>query len=500
LFAIIHLKEIRMRYIPPVDRAQYVMMNTLDDLVPQQHPVRILDTVVEQIVDANPEQFDTARADSDPGRPMFGPKTLLKLFLYGYLVNIRASRKLETETQRNIEVLWLLGTLSPDHWVIATYRKVHGDHIKLMTKAFRQFLHAHGYIKGERIAVDGTKMKANAAREMLTVEKIEKRLHRVDEHLDEYLSNMADNDLRDDLADELDGLDSTVTVDRHLADKIIALQKQVEELTAQKTLLEQSGQTYLSPADPDARLMKSRDGKIAAYNVQSIVDDAHHMIAATTVLTDQDDHAALPVIVKSLREELGLSPTTVIADKGYYTPDLIERVETETNTTCYIPLPEKDTASSPVTFRYDPSTDCYTCSAGKPLVLHSKNKRRRNSVANVYRGTQCDGCHLHAQCTTSKHGRTVHRYHNQDWREAYRERMRHQTSMSIVALRKSLVEHPFGTIKLWGGKLPLLLRGVAKVTTEINLYATAYNVRRLLNCTLWDTLKEQLATHSWKLA
>lgn len=489
-----------MRYILPADRAQYVMMNTLDDLVPQQHPVRILDTVVEQIVDANPEQFDTARADSDPGRPMFGPKTLLKLFLYGYLVNIRASRKLETESKRNIEVLWLLGTLSPDHWVIATYRKVHGDHIKLMTKAFRQFLHAHGYIKGERVAIDGTKMKANAAREMLTVEKIEKRLHRVDEQLDEYLSTMADNDLRDDLADELDTLNDTGAVDRHLAEKIIALQKQVEELTAQKTLLEQSGQTYLSPADPDARLMKSRDGKVAAYNVQSVVDDAHHMIAATTVLTDQDDHAALPVIVKSLHEELGVSPTSVTADKGYYTPDLIQHVETETNTTCYIPLPEKDTASSPVTFRYDPSTDCYTCSAGQPVVLLQKNKRKNKSLTNVYRGTQCADCHLRPQCTRSPRGRIVHRYHNQDWRDAYRERMQHHRSKNIVALRKSLVEHPFGTIKLWGGKLPLLLRGVAKVTTEINLYAMAYNVRRLLNCTLWDTLKEQLATYSWKLA
>jgi transposase len=489
-----------MRYIQPADRAQYVMMNTLDDLVPPQHPVRILDTVVEQIVDANPEQFDTVRADSDPGRPMFSPKTLLKLFLYGYLVNIRASRKLETETQRNIEVLWLLGTLSPDHWVIATYRKVHGDHIKAATKAFRQFLHAHGYIKGERVAIDGTKMKANARREMLTVEKIEKRLHRVDEQLDEYLSKMADNDLCDELADELDSLDSTVAVDRHLIDKIMALQKQVEELTAQKELVEQSGQTYLSPADPDARLMKSRDGKLAAYNVQSVVDDAYHMIAATTVLTDHDDHAALPAIVQSLHDELGVSPSSATADKGYYTPDLIQQVETEMNTTCYIPLPNTDAASSSITFRYDPATDCYTCSAGTSLLLHTKNKRKNKSLVNVYRGRQCTACHLRAQCTTSKHGRIVHRYHNQDWRDAYRERMQHPMSKSIVAVRKSLVEHPFGTIKLWGGKLPLLLRGVAKVATEINLYATAYNVRRLLNCTLWDTLNEQLATYSWKLA
>jgi transposase len=475
-------------------------MNTLDDAVPPDHPVRIIDAVVEQIVAANPEQFGADRDDSDPGRPPFAPQTMLKLFLYGYLISCRASRKLEAETQRNIELLWLLGTLSPDHWVIAAYRRLHGDHIKVVTKAFRQFLHAHGYIKGERVAIDGTKIKANTKREMLTVEKIEKRLHRLDDQLEEYLSKLAENDIRDDLADELDTLDTSVPVDRYLLDKITALQKQVEDLTAHKTTLENLGKTYLSPSDPDASLMKSRDGKVPAYNVQTVVDDAYHMIATTEVLTDPDDHAALPVMVASVKAELGVGPKDILADKGYYTPDLIEEVETATRATCYIPPPQKDDDASTMTFQYDASTDRYTCSAGKPLVLHQKNKRKRNSLTNVYRGTQCTGCLLRAQCTTSKHGRMVHRYHNQDWRDQFRVRMEQATSKAISGVRKCLVEHPFGTIKLWGGKVPLLLRGAANVATEINLYATAYNLRRLLNCTHWDTMKEQVASYAWKLA
>lgn len=232
-----------MRYLQAVDRTQCVLMNTLDDLVPPNHPVRLIDAVVEQTVAANPHEFASERDESDPGRPAFAPQTMLKLFLYGYLINCRASRKLEAETKRNIELIWLLGTLSPDHWVIACYRRVHGDHIKAVTKAFRQFLHTHGYINGARVAIDGTKIKANAKREMLTREKIEKRLDRLDEQLQEYLTKLAENDIRDDLAEELDDLDSSAGVDRYLLDKIIALQKQVEALTTHKATLEHSKKT-----------------------------------------------------------------------------------------------------------------------------------------------------------------------------------------------------------------------------------------------------------------
>ena len=176
-----------MRYVQPADRTQFVLMNTLDDLVPPSHPVRIIDAVVEQIVAANPDEFACERDESDPGRPAFAPQTMLKLFLYGYL------------------------------------------------------------IKGERVAIDGTKMRANAKREMLTIEKIEKRLQRLDEQLEEYPNKLAENDIRDDLAEELDSLDGSIAVDQHLVNKIIALQRQVEELQAQKATLEQSGKSYLSP-------------------------------------------------------------------------------------------------------------------------------------------------------------------------------------------------------------------------------------------------------------
>lgn len=486
-----------MRYIQPENRTQCVILNTLDDLVSLDNPVRIIDIVIEQMVTANPVKFSMERSESEPGRPAYSPETMLKLFLYGYIINCRASRKLEAESKRNIELMWLLGKLSPDHWVIAKYRRENGDHIKTATKLFRQFLHSQGYIKGERVAIDGTRMKANAQRKMLTAEKIEKRLENLDEQLTEYLSKFAENDLRDDLADELDNFDNNASADSHLVDKIISLQKRIEELTAHKDTIANSERSYLSPTDPDATLMKTPDGKVPGYNVQSVVDDAYHMIAATEVLTENYDQKALPVMVQSVRDELGISPKIVTADKGYYNPDLIQKVETETHTDCYIPLPKQK--KSPITFTYNPITDSYTCSENRSLILHQKNKRKHNSLANVYRGTQCESCLLRQQCTTSSRGRLVHRYHNQAWRDKYHDRMKTKVSKAFFTLRKTLVEHPFGTIKLMGGKIPLLLRGKEKISIEVNLYATAYNFKRLLNCTSWNKIKEQIISHSWKL-
>ena len=246
--------------------------------------------------------------------------------------------------------------------------------------------------------------------------------------------------------------------------------------------------------------MKTPDGKLPAYNVQAVVDSAYHMIAATEVLTEPDDHAALPHMVEAFQQELNISPQEITADKGYYTPDTLQQIEASTGVTCYVPPPNTNRHTSPVQFHYDAPTDSYRCSAGRSLVLHQKNKRRRNSLADVYRGIQCADCSLRRQCTTSRHGRILHRYHNQQWRDQFRERMEHASSKTVIALHKSLVEHPFGTIKLWGGKLPLLLRGAHKVAIEINLYATAYNLRRLLNCTNFTTLISRVTSHSWKLA
>ncbi len=129
---------------------------------------------------------------------------MLKLFLYGYLNSIKTSRKLERECHRNIEVIWLIGNLKPDHKSIADYRKDNAAAIKYVTKKFRHFLRDKGYIQGKLIAIDGSKVKANTNKDMLTIKKIEHRLDHLDKKLDQYLEQLLINDRREDLLEEID--------------------------------------------------------------------------------------------------------------------------------------------------------------------------------------------------------------------------------------------------------------------------------------------------------
>jgi transposase len=488
-----------LKYIEPADRHQYHLLNSLDDLVAQEHPVRIIDKIIDSIISGNRERFEEER-ETEAGRPKYHESILLKLYLYGYFNGISSSRKLEVETHRNKEVIWLLGGLTPDHWTISNYRKGNAEEIKFVTKKFREFLKDTGYIKLKTVAIDGSKVKAYTNRDMLTVEKIEVKLKGIDKKIEEYLNRIADNDKRDELVEEIDSEDDNPSNRKYL-DKIIELQKQLEELQRQKEILEKEGRNYISPSDPEARLMKSRDGKIPGYNVQIAVDAENKMIADSEVVTEETDLHQLPKMIESIKEELGAVPEEVLADRGYNNPDLIEATEKkEKSIDIYISQEKTSRDKEEIKFEYDSEKDEYICSEGKRLVLFSKNKRRRNSLANIYRGIECSGCAMMSQCTKAKKGRTVQRYLNQEWRDEYKTKMLSKLGKQRTGIRKTIVEHPFGTIKYLMGKIPLLLRGLKKVTTEINIYTTVYNLKRLVNIERFDSLMMKIVSYKWETA
>lgn len=173
IFSILDENTKNMHFIIPEDRNQQLLFGMLDDLISKDNPIRFLDALVEKIVEGNMDRF-TRKGQSDLGRRAFHPAVLAKLYLYGYCNRITSSRRLETESYRNIELIWLLGGLKPDHKTIADYRKDNAEAIRFITLEFRLFLKEHGYIKGETISLDGTKIKANASKELLSLNKIEK--------------------------------------------------------------------------------------------------------------------------------------------------------------------------------------------------------------------------------------------------------------------------------------------------------------------------------------
>lgn len=485
-----------MQYIKPADRHQYQMMCTLDDLVRENHPVRLIDKIIEEIVKGNQERFER-KSKNESGRPGYLDSTHLKLYLYGYFNGISSSRKLEIETHRNKEVIWLLGGLTPDHWTISNYRKENGEDIKFVTKKFREFLKDNGYIKLKTIAIDGSKVKANTNREMLTIKKIENQLEGIDRKMEEYLRKINENDVKDDIADEYDDEGDNSNSGRYI-EKIVKLQKKVEELQKIKEELEQRGQNYISKADPEARLMKSRDGKIPAYNMQIAVDAENKMIADSEVFTEENDLGLISKTALSLKEELGQMPEEILADKGYAALEQIEEIESKNNKTkVYIPLQNTKREKEKIEFTYDEGRDEYRCSEGKSLQLWTKDKRTESSLADIYKCKECKNCRIKEQCTSSETGRIYRRYKNQICRDTYRERMNSYKAKERIRLRKGIVEHPFGTIKYLMGKIPLKLRGKEKVSTEINLYCTVYNLKRLFNLESFENITQKVAVYCW---
>ncbi len=489
-----------MHYIEPSNRDQFIFLNTLDDLVPKKHFVRLIDLAVDKIVSSNPEQF-AHKGKENKGRKAYSPATMLKLYLYGYLNGISSSRKLEQACYRNIEVIWLMGNLKPDHKTISDYRKHNGEQIKALSKKFREFLRDKGFIKGERIAVDGTRVKANASREVLTAKKIEQRIEKVNEKIEDYLNRLKENDVLEDFLEENDTVwEEEGKIKQELIKKIAELQEQVEELTREKERLEKEGTKVLSPTDPEARLIRHPHGFIPGYYVQIAVDDAYHMIGAVEVYQDESDRNLLEPMVENFREDVGITPKEVTGDKGYYNITSIESLESS-GTTCYVAIPSKKRrGEEEIEFQYDEEKDEYRCSEGGRLVLIHKGKKKAGQYYNLYSGIDCEGCSLRRICTTSEKGRTIYRAVNEEWRKQYRARMKSAIGKKMLELRRNLVEHPFGTIRYWMGKIPLLLRGRLKVATEIHLYVTAYNLRRLLSLKSTSDIFEMLENYEWKLA
>lgn len=489
-----------MKYIQPADRKQFNLMSSLDDLVAPDHPVRIIDKIVDLIVSSDIERFEPTR-EKESGRPAYHSSTHLKLYLYGYFNGISSSRKLEVETHRNKEVIWLLGALSPDHWTISNFRKEHSEEIKYVTKKFREFLKDNGYIKLKTVAVDGSKVKAYTNREMLTLEKIEERLTGLDKKIEDYFKLISESDRVDDIKEELGEETSGRDGSKKYIEKIIELQKQVETLQSQKEILEREGRKQVSGTDPEARLMKSRDGMIPGYNIQIAVDAENKMIADSEVVSKENDSEMLGEMIESIKEELGKVPIEAIADNGYNAPDMIETLESkEEEIKIYVAQSSTVRDREEIKFEYDEEKDEYRCSEGKPLVLLQRNKLKKKSLTNVYRGIECQDCRLKDQCTKSKKGRLVHRYINQKWRDNYKERMQSKLGKSKMSLRRQLVEHPFGTMKYLMGKIPLKLRGLEKVKTEINIYTTVYNLKRLINIEAFESLMMKIENYKWETA
>lgn len=468
----------------------------IDLWVEQNNPVRLIDLIIEKFNKENPDKC-TWGGHSSVGCTSYSPSTMLKLILYCYFNWIPGSRRMERETYRNIELIWLLGDLKPDHWTICKFRRENIDLIRSAAIEFRRFLMANGYIEGKTILFDGSKMKACAGRGMYSENQLKSRVENIEQTLEKYLNNM----------DEIDELENSLEQESNnnddLKKKISELEEEKNKLESLKDQLKESGKRRISPADPDANLMKCRDGKMAGYNVQTGVDAKHHMIALAEVSTDECDINLLETDFRELTVQMGIIPKEVQADRGYGNLSQIKEIQETYDTVCYIPVQEnpskKQDRENGIEFKYDVDNNSFTCPNNKKLTLHSKNFKQDGQIYNIYKCHDCYNCPLKQKCTKSKTGRAIKVNINLDWMRRYQEWISQPENIEKTKQRKKIVEHPFGTIKLMMGKLCFLLREKLKVQIEVDLYTTAYNLKRLITIENMNSLLQKVESYDWKV-
>ena len=460
------------RFIEGADRTQVSLLpECIDDFVAEDNPVRVIEAFVDRL-DLREMGFEGVDPEAT-GRPAYHPSVLLKIYIYGYLNRVQSSRRLEHETQRNLELMWLTGRLIPDFKTIANFRKDNGRAIRQGCRQFIVLCRQLNLFTQALVAIDGSKFKAvNNRDKNFTAAKLKRRLEQVNESIERYLRAM-------DSADRAEPEVAALKKGR-LQDKIAALQQQMEQLKSIEAQMNASPDKQVSLTDPDARSMKNREGGIVGYNVQTAVDAEHHLIVAHEVINVGVDRDQLASMAGKAQEALGADELTVVADRGYFKSEGILKC-TQSGITPIVP--KCMTSNSRAEGRFDrqdfiyvAEDDEYRCPAGERAIRRFTTFEAGLTI-HKYWSSACTRCPIKARCTTGDY-RRITRWEHEAVLEAMQERLDRQPDSMRV--RRRTVEHPFGTLKAWMGATHFLTRTLARVRTEMSLHVLAYNLKRVM--------------------
>ncbi len=459
----------------------------VEDYVGEHALVRVIDQYVNGL-DMAALQFKHSVV-LDEGRPPYAPDDLLKLYLYGYWNRVRTSRRLEAECQRNLEVMWLLGTLSFDHKTIADFRRENAKPFKAVCAQFVQFLRDAQLVGGEApvVAVDGSKFKASASNaSMVSAEQAAKQREKIEARVAEYLKQLDEADRKNEGEPAPARIQAAL---KRLRERDEKLQQAQTQLAGRAECAGKDETPRAGLTDPDCVLLKGKGGPaLAGYNVQQAVDSQHKLIVAHEVGTQRNDHRCLEPMASAAQQVLKVESLTAIADTGYMNGEQAQACEDQ-KITPVVPMPAvvNPGASNlyPKTlFVYDKSTDTYRCPAGELL---SRYKRDQKAKTDYYWTHACRGCVMKLKCTEGKR-RSIARSWYADAAERAHQRAQDR---SFMRLRSAIVEHPFGNLKAMmpGG---FLLRTLPKVQGEMALAVLTYNLKRTLSILGFEQLMQKL--------
>jgi transposase len=441
----------------------------LDEVVSVDDPVRVIDAFVDTL-DLGKLGFSKV-ASEEMGRPPYAPGDLLKLYIYGYLHRVRASRRLEAETRRNVQVMWLVNRLTPAFKTIADFRKDHAEAIVGVCRSFIRFCGEQSLFGAELLAIDGTKIAAVASRkQVITPLRLAKMNAAIDRKITDYLASM----------DEADREEPAVTgAPADVAAAIEALKAQKERLQGQAQDLAARGVKQKVMTEPEARLMRTPHGHAVAYNAQTAVDAKHKLIVAFELTNEGNDHRQLHPMAVQGKTAVGADQVTVVADTGYSNGEHGALCEQDGITAV---VPRAETVNPNGTqyfsrdrFSYDRETDSWRCPAGATLRLYKTSHTQKKKE---YMSRACGTCALKPQCTKAAR-RVIVRDFYEDAREAMHRRA--IADPAWMKHRREIAEHPFGTMKWLMANPRFLVRGLRKATAELALGVLSYNLKRVTN-------------------
>ena len=322
-----------MGYIKGADRNQVMLMpECVEDYVAADNPVRVIDAFVERLDIA---ELGFKSEPAVEGRPGYNPRDMLKLYIYGYTNKIRSSRRLQAETGRNLEMIWLLGKIVPDFRCIADFRKENAKAIKGVFRKFVELCNKVGLLSHEAVVIDGSKFRAvNSDNNCFVRKNVEKLIKQADERIAKYMAEL-------DAFDESERRSEELTAD-DMQQALKYLSKRKTQLEDSLARLDESGLNHICTTDPESRLMKTRDGCKPSFNVQTAVEPDHHIIVHFDVTSECTDWGLLDAGISGAKENLGVETLEGIADKGYSSDEPILRCLLNGDTPTIYPYKHKN--------------------------------------------------------------------------------------------------------------------------------------------------------------
>ena len=461
----------------PMDREQaWLLPPSLDDLLPDDHPVRFVASFVDGLTKEEWAGFGVNMEGEALGAPAYHPRSLLSIWLYGFMTGVRSSRKLEASCRDQIPFLWLTGWQRPDHNTLWRFYKAHRVKLRGLLRLTVRAAVRLDLIDWAVQAVDGTKVQANASpSRTYDGQELERLLERTAQAIADL---EAQNERGDDLAPP------------RLPPELRKAEQRRKRVLAARREMEEEGPRHANLTDPEARLMRSRGAYVTGYNAQAMAVPVSHgdgaggglLVTAAEVTQDQADNAQLLPLIAAAAESAERTPALTLADAGYFSGANLAACALH-DTPVAMPEPRSHTAH-PYHYRhftYDAAADRYQCPEGRYLTFRRSKTKTGHAPVRLYQasGATCRACPAFGLCTTIKKGRRIEVSLHDAALQSHRRWMETPEARAAYRLRKQLVEPVFGIVKEQQGARRFLVRGIEAVRSEWSLLAVAFNLRTL---------------------